>query len=68
MERAEVATAVRNAIAALPPELREAIVLFEFEQLPQAEIARIVGATPKAVETRIHRAKEKLRVALKSWA
>jgi RNA polymerase sigma-70 factor (ECF subfamily) len=67
LERAETATAVRDAIAALPPDLREAIVLFEFEQLSHAEIASIVHATPKAVETRIHRAKEKLRAALKSW-
>lgn len=66
--RAEVATAVRDAIAALPPELREAIVLFEYENLSHAEIAGIVGATPKAIETRIYRAKEKLRAALRAWA
>src|SRR6185436_7697848 len=52
-ERAERAAAVREAIAALPGELREAIVLFEYEQMSQIEIAAIVGATPKAVETRI---------------
>lgn len=67
LERAELAAAVRNAIAALPPELRESIVLFEYENLSHAEIAGIVGATPKAVETRIYRAKEKLRTALKGW-
>ena len=67
LERDEVASAVRDAVAALPAELREAIVLFEFEDLSQAEIAGIVGASPKAVETRIHRAREKLRVALKAW-
>lgn len=67
LEDEELADAVRDAIAALPLELREAIVLFEYEQLSQQEIAAIVGATPKAVETRIHRAKEKLRVALKKW-
>lgn len=67
MERAERAAAVRDAIAALPAELREALVLFEYEQLSQAEIAAAVGATTKAVETRIHRAKEKLRQALRRW-
>jgi RNA polymerase sigma-70 factor (ECF subfamily) len=67
LEEAERAAAVRVAIAALPVVLREAIVLFEFEQMSQAEIAAIVGATPKAVETRIYRAREKLRVALKRW-
>ena len=65
--RAETAAAVRDAIAALPAELREAIVLFEYENLSQAEIAAIVNATPKAIETRIYRAKEKLRAALKAW-
>jgi RNA polymerase sigma-70 factor (ECF subfamily) len=67
LERAERAAAVRDAIAALPTELREAIVLFEYEQMSHAEIAAIVGATPKAIETRIYRAREKLRVALKRW-
>lgn len=67
MERAERAAAVREAIAALPGELREAIVLFEYEQMSHAEIAETVGATAKAVETRIYRAREKLRAALKRW-
>lgn len=67
MERAERAAAVREAIAALPQELREALVLFEYEQMSQAEIAAAVGATAKAVETRIYRAREKLRLALKDW-
>lgn len=67
MERAERAAAVRDAIAVLPAELREVIVLFEYENMAQAEIAQVVGATPKAVETRIYRAKEKLRAALQRW-
>ena len=56
-----------DAIAALPLELREAIVLFEYEQLSHAEIAVTVGATAKAVETRIYRAREKLRTSLRRW-
>ena len=68
LERAETAAAVREAIAALPNDLREAIVLFEYEEMSHAEIAGVVGATPKAVETRIHRAREKLRTALQPWA
>jgi len=66
-ERRERAVAVREAIAALPQELREAIVLFEYEQMSQAEIAVAVGATVKAVETRVARAREKLRAALRQW-
>ncbi len=67
LARAETATAVRDAIAALPADLREALVLSEYENLSHAEIADVVGATSKAVETRIYRAKEKLRSALKGW-
>ena len=68
LEAAERAESVRDAIAALPADLREAIVLFEYERMSHAEIAEVVGATPKAVETRIYRAREKLRAALKRWA
>jgi RNA polymerase sigma-70 factor (ECF subfamily) len=64
---AERAAAVREAIASLPAELREAIVLFEYERMSQAEIAVVVGATAKAVETRIHRARAKLRGRLRAW-
>jgi RNA polymerase sigma-70 factor (ECF subfamily) len=67
LEARERAAAVRDAIAALPVHLREAIVLFEYEQMSHAEIAAAVGATPKAIETRIYRAREKLRAALERW-
>lgn len=64
MERAERVAEVQAAIAELPVELREALVLFEFEELPQAEIAAVLRTTPKAVESRVARAREKLRRAL----
>jgi RNA polymerase sigma-70 factor (ECF subfamily) len=67
LERAERATAVREAIAALPLELREALVLFEYERMSHAEIATTVGTTPKAIETRLYRAREKLRGTLRRW-
>lgn len=50
---AERAVAVRAAIAALPENLREPLLLSTYENLPQAEIAAILRATPKAVETRL---------------
>jgi RNA polymerase sigma-70 factor (ECF subfamily) len=68
LEQAERGAVVRDAIAALPAPLREAIVLFEYEQMSYAEVAEAVGATAKAVETRIARARDKLRVALKNLA
>ena len=67
VERAERAAAVRDAIAALPVDLREAIVLSEYEQLSQSEIAVVVGTTRKAVENRVARARDRLRSSLKGW-
>lgn len=68
LESAERAAAVQNAIAALPPEFREAIVLFEYEQMSYADIAEALGTTPKTVENRITRARERLRRSLHRWA
>ena len=67
LERVERATAVREAIAALPRELREAVVLFEYEELSHAEIAATLGCTAKAVESRLYRARAQLRASLKRW-
>jgi len=60
----ERAKAVQKAVAALPPALREIAVLFEFEGVPQAEIAVIMGCSPKAVENRLFRARTGLRASL----
>ena len=65
--RAEEIAAVRSAIADLPEDLREVLVLFEYEDKSHAEIAEIISASPKAVETRLYRARDKLRSALGRW-
>jgi RNA polymerase sigma-70 factor, ECF subfamily len=58
IERTE---AVRAAIARLPEDLRIAIILSEYEALPNAEIANVLQCSLKAVESRIYRAKQRLR-------
>jgi RNA polymerase sigma-70 factor (ECF subfamily) len=63
----ERAAAVRQAVQKLPEELREAIVLCEWEECSVAEAATILEATPKAVESRLYRARQMLRERLKSW-
>jgi len=63
----ERAAAVRKAVAALPEDLREAIVLCEWEERSVADAAGILEATPKAVESRLYRARQLLRERLKSW-
>jgi RNA polymerase sigma-70 factor (ECF subfamily) len=65
--RRERVAAVRAAVGQLPAELREAIVLCEWEEKSVAEAAAIVEATPKAVESRLYRARQTLRDALKPW-
>jgi RNA polymerase sigma-70 factor (ECF subfamily) len=60
----ELAGEVERAIASLPPLQREALVLFEYEDLSLSEIATIVGADSGAVKARLFRAREKLRVRL----
>ncbi len=59
--RDETCLAVRAAIASLPSELREPLVLAEFEERTHAEIATILDCSPKAVEMRTYRARQMLR-------
>ena len=60
----ELAEVVQRAIAGLPPLQREALVLFEYDELSLAEIAAIVGAEANTVKARLFRAREKLRAGL----
>ena len=64
LKTTERVTAVQNAMAALPEELRAPLILAEYEDKPQAEIAQILSWSVKAVETRIYRARKQLRTAL----
>jgi RNA polymerase sigma-70 factor, ECF subfamily len=61
---AELSEAVRRAVARLPPLQREALVLFEYEELSLAEVAEVVGADVNAVKARLFRARASLRKSL----
>ncbi len=63
----ERAAAIRFAVQKLSEDLREAIVLCEWEERSVAEAATILETTPKAVESRLYRARQILRERLKSW-
>jgi len=58
---------VRAAVGKLPEDLREALVLCEWEDRSTAEAAAILQTTPKAVESRLYRARGILRERLKCW-
>ena len=66
-ETTERTTAIQASIASLPSDLREALILSEYEDLSHAEIATIAGCSAKAVERRISHAREQLRRELKSF-
>jgi RNA polymerase sigma-70 factor (ECF subfamily) len=57
-ERAEL---VSRAIGELPPLQKEALILFEYEDLSLEEIAAVTGADIGAVKARLHRARQALR-------
>jgi RNA polymerase sigma-70 factor (ECF subfamily) len=60
----ERAASVRNAVATLPEDLRQPLILAVYEGLPQSEIAEILKCSIKAVEMRIYRARHHLKAAL----
>ncbi len=64
MQTDERAAAVRDAVATLPEELKQPLILAVYQGLPQAEIAEILNCSIKAVETRIYRARQQLRATL----
>lgn len=60
----ERAAAVRGAVAALPKQLRVPLILAEYEEKSHAEIGEILRCSAKAVEVRISRSRQQLRVSL----
>jgi RNA polymerase sigma-70 factor (ECF subfamily) len=59
-EQRDALAATARAIAALPASLKDVLLLRTLEGLSQAETARALGISEKAVETRLHRARQKL--------
>lgn len=53
---------VRAAVDMLPSALRQTVVCVELEDLSYNEAASVLGCTAKAVETRLYRARQLLRV------
>lgn len=58
---------MRAAVNDLPADLREAIVLCEWEEHSLNAAAALVGTTPKAIESRLYRARRQLREKLHRW-
>ena len=60
LEAGERSRVLNDALAALPDNQRAAIVLHKFEGLSQDDVASVLGVTPGAVESLVHRAKQTL--------
>jgi RNA polymerase sigma-70 factor (ECF subfamily) len=62
--RHELRAQIAVAVAQLPADSREAVLLRDMEDLPYAEVAAVLGLTEGAARVRVHRARERLREAL----
>jgi RNA polymerase sigma-70 factor (ECF subfamily) len=65
MERTE---AVRRAVSALPAELREVVLMKEFEELTFQEISDALGVPLSTVKSRLYTALRQLRLRLEKHA
>ena len=59
--------AIGEALARLPPEQREAVVLRDMEGLPYADIARITGCPLGTVKSRINAGRARLQEVARAW-
>lgn len=59
--RGEDVRDVREALARLAPRQRTAVLLFHFQDLPQREVAEIMGISEVALESLLARARRQMR-------
>jgi len=62
----EARLALRDALLALPPRRRAVLVLRYLEDLPESQVAEILGCSVGTVRSQSHRAIAQLRLALPS--
>ena len=55
---------LREAIALLPEDQREALILTQLEKVPYEEAARALGVSEGTVKSRVNRAKARLKEIL----
>jgi len=65
--RSELGRHIEAAIAALPPKYQEIVILRETQGLSYEEIARTLEISKGTVESRLFRARERLREKLRKW-
>ncbi len=63
--RSEMSTCVQALIDQLPPDYRAALILHDLEGMTSAQIADVLAVSLDTVKIRLHRARARLRAALK---
>jgi len=63
---AETHAEVAEALQALPPTLRETLVLYYLEEQSVADTARALGISPNAVKVRLYQGRRRLRAHLEA--
>jgi len=66
--RTELEHVVARAVMQLPETQREVLVLAHYEQMPLAEIARVMALDLGAVKSRLQRARASLKESLAAYA
>ena len=66
--RAELKDMVARAVMRLPDTQREVLILAHYEQMPLAEIARVMALEVGAVKSRLQRARASLKETLAAYA
>lgn len=64
LEHDEARSALHAAVDRLPHDLKTTLLLHHYEQLSYREIGAVVGCSERGVETRLYRARQRLRQEL----
>jgi RNA polymerase sigma-70 factor (ECF subfamily) len=67
VENLERSVAVRRAVSALPPDLRQVVVMKEFEELTFQEIAEALELPLSTVKSRLYTALRQLQMRLQKF-
>jgi RNA polymerase sigma-70 factor, ECF subfamily len=66
LHREERSQLVRRALQALPPEMRQVIVMKEYEEMTFAEIADVLGIPLSTVKSRLYTGLQQMRLRLRT--
>lgn len=67
LEHDEARAALHAAVERLPHDLKTTLLLHHYEQLSYREIGSVVGCSERGVETRLYRARQRLRQELSGF-